>query len=351
MSGSLLQKWLLLEAIGDDPKSSKADLVVATYLLGKVSEKKGGYAWPKVETIAQDKSLNRATVIRSIARLEAGGYFKITVVRSRGNFHRYTPNYEVPFGRTDATKSEARLGRTGDAIRSHPSQVFGRTDATFQDHRTPSIEPVQETIHENTPPSQSLTQPPNSVCVGGEDWAAEEADRRAEIENAGRSSDASSFEPTGQRSELETGEEQALEPAGHRDDGDNGFSLFWTVYPHRHTDTSQTTARREFARALANGATWKEIVLAAERYDQALENFRWAMHADKWLREERWKGCYLPAANKPPPPPSPEQREEARKRQAELDAQHFAHNERFAAEMAERERERQMCADPDEIPF
>jgi hypothetical protein len=83
MTGTLLDKYLLLQAIIDDPRSSKADIRTAKHLLNGVNSKTGIYYAARA-TIAQATGQGERNLMRCVDRLAAWGYFRITESAGRG---------------------------------------------------------------------------------------------------------------------------------------------------------------------------------------------------------------------------------------------------------------------------
>src|SRR5689334_11808936 len=80
--------WLV--AVAADPRLSAADLAVAI-TLSRYLNSRTGYAWPSHQTIAVDTNRDRATVWRSLKRLEALRWLEVVHARGRRNSNRYKP--------------------------------------------------------------------------------------------------------------------------------------------------------------------------------------------------------------------------------------------------------------------
>jgi len=74
---TLLQKWQLVQGAIRDSRLKPADVSVLAVVLERINSK-SGYAWPSLNTIAEDACSNRSTVKRSMRRLVEFSYLKKT---------------------------------------------------------------------------------------------------------------------------------------------------------------------------------------------------------------------------------------------------------------------------------
>lgn len=79
-----------LKVVASYPNLSGADCAIAIAISTYLNSKTGD-AWPSLETLATDTNRNRATVWRSIERLELLGLLSVQRARGRTRSNRYKP--------------------------------------------------------------------------------------------------------------------------------------------------------------------------------------------------------------------------------------------------------------------
>lgn len=83
-----------------------------------------------------------------------------------------------------------------------------------------------------------------------------------------------------------------LEPSLEPSPITSPFDAFWIAYPRK---AGKAAARRQFAKALREGADWLEIVRGAERYrDDPNREPSYTAHPSTWLYHGRWEDDPLP---------------------------------------------------------
>jgi hypothetical protein len=196
MSGTLLDKWKLLDAITYDPRASRADIVVAMVLLDHVDAKRG-YSWISRPAIAAKKGLSPRHVVRSLDRLVSWGYFVETASNGRGNSQTFTPNYEAiekvtRLSPITVRKKVTPLSKKGDtAVRKKVTPLSKKGDTAVRKKVTPlskkgdtAVTPIllRNPLSETADESDSVERDPHAREAdddGFEKRVADEADDRA----------------------------------------------------------------------------------------------------------------------------------------------------------------------------
>jgi len=89
------QRWQLVEALAQDNTLSSIDVRLGLLLLSKYYNAKYGCAWPSRELLIEELGASRASITRSIDRLEQRGYFACQHNKGRGINNRYFPRFVV----------------------------------------------------------------------------------------------------------------------------------------------------------------------------------------------------------------------------------------------------------------
>ncbi len=168
--GSLLQRHLLLVAALCDPRTSKGDCQVLAVIGGHVD--KDGEGWPGVNRIAGKAGIHRATVLRSVERLERWGYVQTHREKGKANLYR--------IALTSSTSA------TSTSSASATSAAGAPVASTHRASSTSATGPVAPTLpdqsHQCDPNSafdlSSSTQEKNSVACGA--FSADQEQEREE---------------------------------------------------------------------------------------------------------------------------------------------------------------------------
>lgn len=99
--------FLALSAAAKDPRLQRSDVGCLAVILDHYNASQGS-AWPGITRIAGLVGAHRATAMRSVHRLEASGYVRVS--RTNGRPNRYVP--DLPTSRTHATGSTVATGST-----------------------------------------------------------------------------------------------------------------------------------------------------------------------------------------------------------------------------------------------
>jgi DNA-binding transcriptional MocR family regulator len=117
--------------VNGDSKLHASTVKVALALSLYFNRKRGGEAWPEINTLATATAISRSTVLRAIKELEAGGH--IRVVRSKAANGKQAVNRYVPTikpldskpgspGVTDDTRHRVS-NQTSPGVKISPSRV------------------------------------------------------------------------------------------------------------------------------------------------------------------------------------------------------------------------------------
>jgi len=110
-------RWQLVEALAQDSTLSSIDVRLGLLLISKYYNAKYGCAWPSRELLIDELGASRASITRSIDRLEQRGYFAVQRNKGRGRNNRYYPRFVA-----EAIQPEARDADQRRAAARQPKQ-------------------------------------------------------------------------------------------------------------------------------------------------------------------------------------------------------------------------------------
>lgn len=204
--------------------------------LAERHNKDTGRCDPKIQRLAEDCEMSRASLMRHLATLEDVGFIT-RVSQGLENGGRASNQYDLHMSETirDGQRSQIETGGKGLNSDGQRSQTEGAKVSTV---RPPySIEPVLNLKEPDAHPRDDDLFPAKDL-------------------------------PT---------KKKADEP----------FERFWKVYPKK---VGKPGAQRNFDRALRSGADPAEIIAGAERYATAMagKDPGFVKHPQGWLSDQRW---------------------------------------------------------------
>jgi hypothetical protein len=241
-----VDKLLFLKRIAADRRLNATDLRCAIVIADYFNRGKGR-AWPSYTRLAGDTGASRASVARSIRKLDElrlihriGGH--------KGRSNSYVPDFVAPEARREALEAT-----------SHPSQP---QDDPSLSSETTSVSPVR--------PNPTIT--PRSI------------QRRGSNSNpTGLGASAGAAAPARGAPNKTNGVVASSHGQPY------GFEEFWDAYPKKE---GRVRALVEFRSAVSRGATPATLVAKAKQYAGAkarVSDPRYLKMPSNWLRDECWR--------------------------------------------------------------
>jgi hypothetical protein len=268
--------------------------------LGAFANNHGDKVWPGFDLISEGTGIARKNLPRLLADLEAGNLIsreRQTDKHGRPGRTVYRLNFDAVGASIRVLKSEPKSERpeasdlSRRVLKSEPLESSNRPRATLE-------QPIEQPIGT----AHTQTEEEVRVCAPEEQWAAEEADRRAT--HPTQAASAASHRPhQGSTAGAAAAPKPPQPPrtptprayTRARNGGEPaGFDRLWAVYPHRDINDPQSTAADRYTAAIERGADPADIFAGAERCAHLVEmdpdQRRYTKHLHRWLDGDCWKG-------------------------------------------------------------